>query len=56
MSVDLPAPFSPTRQWISWGATENVTSLRAFTPGNVLVIFFISRMAVLMSAPRRNPI
>ena len=51
MRVDLPAPFSPTRQWISWGATEKVTSLSAFTPGKVFVIFFISRMGVLMAAP-----
>ena len=49
MSVDLPAPFSPTRQWISCGATEKVTSLSAFTPGKVLVMFFISRMGVLMA-------
>ena len=26
MSVDLPAPFSPTRAWISPWRTENVTS------------------------------
>ncbi len=52
MRVDLPAPFSPTRQWISRGATEKVTSLRAFTPGKVFVMFFIERMGVLMMAPR----
>ena len=51
MSVDFPAPFSPTRQWISCGVTEKVTSLRAFTPGKVFVMFFISRMGVLMAAP-----
>ncbi len=33
ISVDLPAPFSPTRPMISPGATDRLTSARAVTPG-----------------------
>ena len=33
ISVDLPAPFSPTRPMTSPGATERLTSSRATTPG-----------------------
>src|SRR5690348_10816241 len=38
ISVDLPAPFSPTSPWISPGATAKSTDRRAATPPNVLVI------------------
>src|SRR5450756_650456 len=43
ISVDLPAPFSPTSAWISPRFTLKLTSLSALTPGNSLVIWFISR-------------
>src|SRR4051794_3430177 len=36
MSVDLPAPFSPTSAWTSPSTTSRPTPLRATTPGNVL--------------------
>ncbi len=38
MSVDLPAPFSPTRASTSPSATEKPTSSSALTPGNDLLI------------------
>src|SRR3990172_10243459 len=38
MRVDLPAPFSPRRQWTSPLCNDRVTSLLATTPGNVFVI------------------
>src|SRR5664280_252671 len=44
ISVDLPAPFSPTSAWISPRFTLKLTSLSALTPENSLVIWFISRM------------
>ncbi len=34
----LASPFSPTTAWISPGMTERLTSVSAFTPGNVLVM------------------
>src|SRR5208337_456518 len=43
MSVDLPAPFSPTSAWISPGAKEISTASRAVTPGKRFVSPFISR-------------
>ena len=42
MSVDLPAPFSPTMPWISPCWTEKLTSFRATTPEKVLVMPEIS--------------
>ncbi len=33
MSVDLPAPFSPTTAWISPALRSKSTSVRACTPG-----------------------
>src|SRR6195952_3370416 len=36
MSVDLPAPFSPTRACTSPSVTSRPTPLSAMTPGNVL--------------------
>ncbi len=33
MSVDFPAPFSPTRAWTSPGSTSRLTPLSAVTPG-----------------------
>src|SRR5579859_1043575 len=38
ISVDLPAPFSPTRPWISPDESEKRTSRSAVTPPNDLVI------------------
>src|SRR5918995_546962 len=38
MSVDLPAPFSPSRAWTSPLATERSTPSQATTPGNRLVM------------------
>src|SRR5690606_12233758 len=38
MSVDLPAPFSPTMAWISPARTARLTSELATTPGKRLVI------------------
>src|SRR5260370_23484569 len=40
--VDLPAPFSPTRAWISPWLRSKLTPSRALTPGKVLVMLFIS--------------
>src|SRR5262249_49941867 len=37
MSVDFPAPFSPSRQWTSPRRTLNVTSSFASTPGYAFV-------------------
>ena len=41
MSVDLPAPFSPTMAWISPRRTANVTSDSAVTTPKRLVMPFI---------------
>src|SRR5919201_4513657 len=38
ISVDLPAPFSPSRQCTSPRRTSNEMSLFATTPGNALVM------------------
>src|SRR5690348_7538565 len=35
ISVDLPAPFSPSRAWISPARASNVTPLRASTPSKL---------------------
>src|ERR1700749_2570454 len=45
MSVDLPAPFSPTIAWISPARTVRSTLSSATTPGKVLRMARISRMA-----------
>src|SRR4051812_37543882 len=37
ISVDLPAPFSPTRPWISPAASEKFTPRNAITPPKLLV-------------------
>ncbi len=38
ISVDLPAPFSPTSAWISPGTTEKLIRSLAMTPGKRLVM------------------
>src|SRR3954462_15950489 len=38
ISVDLPAPFSPTRPWISPADREKSTPRKAVTPPKLLVI------------------
>src|SRR4051812_28944400 len=43
MSVLLPAPFSPTRPWISPARSVKSTPRSASTPPNALVMPFISR-------------
>src|SRR5262245_31067743 len=45
INVDLPAPFSPQIAWISPRRTSRLTSCSALTPGNVLVIPLICRIA-----------
>ena len=42
MNVDFPAPFSPTRPWISPSFKERSRPLRAYTPLNDLSSFFAS--------------
>src|SRR5471030_2139128 len=44
MSVDLPAPFSPTIAWISPARTVRLTLSSATTPGNVFRMPRISRI------------
>src|SRR5579863_4652698 len=39
MSVDLPAPFSPTSAWTSPGRISSETPSSAMTPGKVLRTF-----------------
>ena len=64
ISVDLPAPFSPSSAWISPDLSWKSTFCRALTPGNDLQMFFISSKYSLtafhhrfffMSAPRGAP-
>ena len=43
ISVDLPAPFSPTTAWISPACTARFTSRSAVTPGKRLVMPRMSR-------------
>ena len=38
ISVDLPAPFSPTRAWTSPARRSNETPFKACTPANALLI------------------
>src|SRR5690349_17572217 len=50
ISVLLPAPFSPTRPWISPGRSAKSTPRSASTPPKVLPIPFSSRRGVEPSA------
>ena len=45
--VDLPAPFSPTRAWISPGRSSKSTPSRAWTPGNALSMRCMDRSGVI---------
>src|SRR5271167_4009247 len=47
VNVDLPAPFSPTRAWISPVSSAKLTSLTAATPRYSLVIERISRSGLI---------
>src|SRR6478752_6541664 len=47
MSVDLPAPFSPTTAWISPARKPTWTRSSARTPGNLLVTPAISMICGL---------
>ena len=50
ISVDLPAPFSPTRAWTSPARRSNETPFRAWTPANALLI------PVSLEQRRQDPI
>src|SRR5699024_254283 len=50
--VDLPAPFSPIRPWISPGRMPIDIFFNATTPGKRLVMFFSSTTYSLMGLPR----
>src|SRR3954451_11530154 len=47
ISVDLPAPFGPSRQWTSPSTTSRSTPCRALTPGYSLTRPRTSRIAVI---------
>src|ERR1700754_2694657 len=51
MSVDLPAPFSPTSAWIWPASTVKLTSRSACTPAKLLLTPRISIIAVIGSRP-----
>jgi hypothetical protein len=55
ISVDLPAPFSPTMQWTVFLSMSKDTSRRASTPGNRLVMFRISSSFSGMGASLSPP-
>src|SRR5689334_7881777 len=49
MRVDLPAPFSPSRAWISPGSAPKSTLDNARTPGNSLLTPVILSMRACLS-------
>ena len=59
---DLPAPFSPTRAWISPALHFQIDVIQCLDTGNSFVMFFITRMlsakfnasSFLPSGPGRN--
>src|SRR5215471_1661296 len=53
MSVDLPAPFSPTKAWTSPGNKSKPTPLRARTAPKDLMIFLSRRTGLVMSLRRQ---
>src|SRR5262245_27302114 len=52
--VDLPAPFSPTRPWISPDRNRRSTESSARTPGNRLVIWRASNNSLAAFEHRRE--
>src|SRR2546422_9263316 len=56
MSVDFPAPFSPTMAWISPVRTARLTPSLATTPGKRLVISrsSIKRSVMMISRKKRG--
>src|SRR5471030_3414676 len=46
-SVDLPAPFSPSRPWTWPACAAKLTPLSAFTPGKTLLTWSNCRYAVM---------
>src|SRR6185312_13613789 len=50
ISVDLPAPFSPTSPWISPGRSAKSTSRRAATPPNDLEMPCMTNRAGTLSS------
>ena len=50
ISVDLPAPFSPTRQWTSPARRSRSTPRRAWTPGNRFSMALSSRTGSMVMA------
>src|ERR1022692_142117 len=51
MSVDLPAPFSPTSAWTSPSRSSKETPFRAWTPAKDLVIPAASRSGMIGEDP-----
>src|ERR1700722_3576830 len=52
ISVDLPAPFSPSRAWISPERTSKPASSSAWTPGNRLLISDMRSSGSVIEWPR----
>src|SRR5437763_16276744 len=53
MSVDLPAPFSPTRAWASPGRRSRSTPLRAAVgPNDLRMPVMVRRAAVMVTVER----
>ena len=55
MSVDLPAPFSPTRAWTSPARRSKRQSRRACTPGKSLLMPSISTSGAVTTSGTRPP-
>src|SRR6266404_8160691 len=53
-SVDLPAPFSPTRAWMVPGATSKATSRTASMPPKLLLMPTRLRRATVIAASGQN--
>ena len=47
ISVDFPAPFSPSSAWMLPGASRSDTSSSACTPGNALLAPVMTSLAVM---------
>src|SRR5258708_33950647 len=56
ISGDLPAPLSPSRQWIEFRRTDKVTSLSACTrPKNLLMCSIRTSSSAIPLSPRMVP-